>query len=185
MATGSSDALTPPSDPEPVGTTHAAGHGKWLSQRIKLERRRLALALALSLLLHTLLLTLTFGGYGLGIPGFGFPWQDRRIETPIFASYLFRRRSRRWNRTQRRPRSRRDRHGLRSLIWVGCWSCHTCPLRRPRGRQQQQRSCRGPVRVRRLLVQTQLPRPVQPLRKRVRAPSGPVTRRRRRLPNRP
>src|SRR4030095_11218 len=82
MATGSSDALTPPSDPEPGGTAHAAGHGKWPSKHISLERRRWTLALALSLLLHTLLLTLTFGGYGFGIPGFGFPWQDRRIEAP-------------------------------------------------------------------------------------------------------
>ena len=46
------------------------------------ERRRLALALLLSLLLHTLLLSLTFGGQELGLPGFGFPWQERRIEVP-------------------------------------------------------------------------------------------------------
>ena len=29
-----------------------------------------------------LLLSLTFGGQGLGFPGFGFPWQDRRIAVP-------------------------------------------------------------------------------------------------------
>ena len=46
------------------------------------EHRRLALALLLSLLTHTLLLSLTFGGQGRGLPGFGFPWQDRRIEAP-------------------------------------------------------------------------------------------------------
>ena len=46
------------------------------------ERRRLAFALLLSLLIHTLLLSLTFGGQGLGLPGFGFPWQERRIEVP-------------------------------------------------------------------------------------------------------
>ncbi|MBE0549310.1 MAG: hypothetical protein IH627_16990 [Rubrivivax sp.] len=46
------------------------------------ERRRLALALLLSLLIHTLLLSLTLGGQGLGLPGFGFPWQERRIEAP-------------------------------------------------------------------------------------------------------
>ena len=46
------------------------------------ERRRLAFALLLSLLIHTLLLSLTFGGQGLGPPGFGFPWQERRIEVP-------------------------------------------------------------------------------------------------------
>src|SRR4030095_5674807 len=82
MATGSSDALIPPSEPKPVGSPHVAGQGQWLSQCITLDRRRLALALALSLLLHTLLLTLTFGGYGLGLPGFGLPWQDRRIDAP-------------------------------------------------------------------------------------------------------
>ncbi len=49
---------------------------------MSLERRRLTLALLLSLLIHTLLLSLTFGGQGLGLPGFGFPWQDRRIEEP-------------------------------------------------------------------------------------------------------
>src|SRR6266496_4158495 len=46
------------------------------------ERRRLTYALLLSLLVHTLLLRLTFGGQGLWLPGFGFPWQDRRIEVP-------------------------------------------------------------------------------------------------------
>jgi len=46
------------------------------------ERRRLTLALLLSLLIHTLLLSLTFGGQGPGLPGFGFPWQERRIEAP-------------------------------------------------------------------------------------------------------
>jgi outer membrane biosynthesis protein TonB/uncharacterized protein YjbI with pentapeptide repeats len=44
------------------------------------EHRRLTHALLLSLLIHTLLLSLTFGGQGLWLPGFGFPWQDRRIE---------------------------------------------------------------------------------------------------------
>src|SRR5260370_13421682 len=44
------------------------------------ERRRLTHALLLSLLIHTLLLSMTFGGQGLWLPGFGFPWQDRRIE---------------------------------------------------------------------------------------------------------
>ncbi len=46
------------------------------------ERRRLTLALLFSLLIHTLLLSLTFGGQGLGLPGFGFPWRERRIEAP-------------------------------------------------------------------------------------------------------
>ncbi len=41
----------------------------------------LTLALLLSLLIHTLLLSLIFGGQGLW-PGFGFPWQARRVEAP-------------------------------------------------------------------------------------------------------
>jgi outer membrane biosynthesis protein TonB len=45
------------------------------------ERRRLTLALLLSLLIHALLLSLIFGGGG-WLPGFLFPWQDRRIEEP-------------------------------------------------------------------------------------------------------
>src|SRR6266568_2390319 len=52
------------------------------SLRKSVERKRLTHALLLSLLIHTLLLSLTFGGQGLGFPGFGFPWQDRRIEVP-------------------------------------------------------------------------------------------------------
>ena len=51
-----------------------------LRQRMTPERRRLAFGLLLSLLIHALLLTLTFNGQGVGLPGFGFPWQDRRAE---------------------------------------------------------------------------------------------------------
>ncbi len=51
------------------------------SKRMSPERRRLTHALLLSLLIHMLLLSLTFGGQG-WLPGFGFPWQDRRIEEP-------------------------------------------------------------------------------------------------------
>ena len=46
------------------------------------DRRRLSLSFLLSLLLHGLLLSLTFGGAGLGLPGFGLPWQERRAEAP-------------------------------------------------------------------------------------------------------
>ncbi len=46
------------------------------------ERRRLTLAFLFSLLIHTLLLSLTFGGQMLGLPGFAFPWRERRIEAP-------------------------------------------------------------------------------------------------------
>ncbi len=51
-------------------------------QRVNPERRRLTHALLLSLLIHALLLSLAFGGEGFGLPGFSFPWQDRRIEVP-------------------------------------------------------------------------------------------------------
>ncbi|MDP2369898.1 energy transducer TonB [Rhodoferax sp.] len=76
--TGSSDAPTPPAAPEPAGSAQATAHGQGLGP----EDRRLALGLFFSLLFHALLLSLTFGGQGLGLPGFGFPWQDRRIEAP-------------------------------------------------------------------------------------------------------
>lgn len=46
------------------------------------DGRRLTLAFLLSLLIHGMLLSLTFGGQGLGLPGFGFPWQERRVEAP-------------------------------------------------------------------------------------------------------
>jgi hypothetical protein len=39
-------------------------------------------SLLISLLVHGSLLSLTFGGQGLGLPGLGFPWQQRRIEAP-------------------------------------------------------------------------------------------------------
>ena len=42
----------------------------------------MASSLLLSLLIHGLLLSLTFGGQGLGLPGLGFPWQERRVEVP-------------------------------------------------------------------------------------------------------
>ena len=48
----------------------------------RVERRRRTLALLLSLLIHALLLSLSFGGQGLGLPGFSFPWQARRAEAP-------------------------------------------------------------------------------------------------------
>ena len=51
-------------------------------RRMNAERKRQALALLLSLLIHALLLSLTFGDQDLGLPGFGFPWRERRIEAP-------------------------------------------------------------------------------------------------------
>ncbi len=46
------------------------------------ERKPLTLALLLSLTIHALLLSLTFSGQGWGLPGLGFPWQERRAEAP-------------------------------------------------------------------------------------------------------
>jgi len=59
----------------------AAGLG-WRPVRCASPRKRLCLSLLLSLLAHALLLSLTFSGQEFGLPGFGFPWQDRRIEVP-------------------------------------------------------------------------------------------------------
>ncbi len=51
-------------------------------ERPSAERRRLPLSFLLSLLLHAPLLFLTFGDQELGLPGFGLPWQERRVEVP-------------------------------------------------------------------------------------------------------
>src|SRR5215475_1841365 len=45
------------------------------------EHRRLTVALLLSLLIHALLLNLTFGAGG-WLPGWLFPWQERRVDEP-------------------------------------------------------------------------------------------------------
>jgi len=42
----------------------------------------MAVALLSSVLIHTLLLSLTFGDQGLGLPGLGLPWRERRVEVP-------------------------------------------------------------------------------------------------------
>jgi hypothetical protein len=52
------------------------------------DHERLALALLVSLLIHMLLLSLTFGVEGRGLPGFGFPWRDRRIDAPALGVVL-------------------------------------------------------------------------------------------------
>ena len=66
----------------PKRSARTTGRWQWLSQPISRERGRRAFALLLSLLIHALLLSLTFGGQGLGLPGFGLPWRERRIEAP-------------------------------------------------------------------------------------------------------
>ena len=70
-----------PSDRLPASAVDAAGLG-WRPVRCASPRKRLCLSLLLSLLAHALLLSLTFSGQEFGLPGFGFPWQDRRIEVP-------------------------------------------------------------------------------------------------------
>ncbi len=71
---------TSPVHRKPAESSQAARHG--LIQHRSADRRRLTFALLLSLLIHVLLLRVTFGGQGLWLPGFAFPWQDRRIEVP-------------------------------------------------------------------------------------------------------
>ena len=45
-------------------------------------RTRLAGAVLVSLVVHLLLLGLSFGGQEWGLPGFGLPWRERRVEVP-------------------------------------------------------------------------------------------------------
>ena len=52
------------------------------------QPRRLSVAVAFSLALHALVLSLTIGGQGFGRPGFGFPWQERRVEVPDLQVFL-------------------------------------------------------------------------------------------------
>ena len=75
-------ALTPPSSPAAEQSHQAEARGQLRIQRMSSERWRMASSLLLSLLIHGSLLSLTFGGQGLGLPGLGFPWQERRIEAP-------------------------------------------------------------------------------------------------------
>lgn len=75
-------ALTPPSRPPARQSPQAAARRQPRIQRMSSERWRIASSLLLSLLIHGLLLSLTFGGQGLGLPGLGFPWQQRRVEVP-------------------------------------------------------------------------------------------------------
>ncbi|MGQ3417114.1 MAG: hypothetical protein ACT6UC_00005, partial [Hydrogenophaga sp.] len=77
-------APPPSSRPMPAGpslATETTARGPWAG--MDPERRRMTLALTFSLIFHALLLSLTFGGQGMGLPGFGFPWQERRAEVPV------------------------------------------------------------------------------------------------------
>jgi hypothetical protein len=59
-----------------VACRHLAG------QRPGELRRRQRLALLISLLVHGALLSLTFDDSAIGLPGLGWPWQERRAEVP-------------------------------------------------------------------------------------------------------
>lgn len=146
-STDSSDAPTPPSAPKPARSPQATAHDQRPNPRMGPERRRLALALLFSLLIHTLLLGLTFGGQELGLPGFGLPWQDRRIEAPICGSCCFRHRPGSQSQRSRRSQSRRNRHGSNRPLLPGRRRRHPCPLRLPLGRRQR-RSCQRSIRNR-------------------------------------
>ncbi len=75
-------ARTRPSAPTPARSPRSRRRGRPPNRRMRREDKRLALALLLSLLIHILLLGLTSGGQGVGLPGIGLPWRDRRIEAP-------------------------------------------------------------------------------------------------------
>ena len=53
-----------------------------MGDRTAPQCRRLGLALCLSLLLHAVLLSLTLWGDESGLPGFSFPWLERRGAVP-------------------------------------------------------------------------------------------------------
>ena len=71
-----------PLERPPVQTLPQELAERWRPRGMVSERRREALAWGVSLGVHLLLLGLTFGGQGLGLPGFGLPWQERRAEVP-------------------------------------------------------------------------------------------------------
>ena len=145
------------------------------------ERRRLTFALLLSLLIHTLLLSLTFGGQGLGLPGFGLPWRERRIEAPDLRVVLVPAQVTAAEPAGARSRSRCRRHRSSSLLPVGRPDTVRVPCADPgpggRGdRARAQADGAGQADGTRP-SQSQTPRPVRLLRKRLCAPKGPVTRR--------
>ncbi len=147
------------------------------------ERRRLTHALLLSLLIHTLLLSLTFGGQGLA-SGFRLPLAGSTD---------------RGTRSARRSRSGAGHsrgaggHAGRGAVAAGIGRAACCqwagadairvPCADPAADCTSERR-RRPIRGQRS-IQGQTPRPVRPLRKRLCAPIGPVTRRPRRSPRRP
>ena len=51
-------------------------------------RLRLSIALLLSLCCHAFILSLNFGAPGLGLPGFAFPWLERRVQASDITVWL-------------------------------------------------------------------------------------------------
>ena len=76
------DSTPRATDPVPAANPRADARGRSPNLPVDAYRARLPVAFLLSLLVHGLLFSLTLSGDGFGLPGFGFPWQQRRIETP-------------------------------------------------------------------------------------------------------
>ena len=151
-------ALTPPSSPPAKQSPQAAARRQPRIQRMSSERWRMASSLLLSLLIHGLLLSLTFGGQGLGLPGLGFPWQERRVEVPELRLVLVPARVTPAGPRSTRSRGQRSRHRSSRLLPVGVPRLRrrrphhsgACPRDRPsgqaEGRGQAGTKRRGPCR---------------------------------------
>ena len=154
------------------------------SQRMNSERRRLTYALLLSLLIHTLLLSLTFGGQGLGLPGFGFPWQDRRIEATDLSVVIVPAQV-----TAAEPAVTPIAEPLQQALVeqpVASGPALTSSVSRaPTQRQTAAAIVPTPIRGRWPIQGQTRRRPMRPLRKCPCAPIGALTRRPRRSPRRP
>ena len=175
-------ALTPPSSPPAKQSPQAAARTQPQIQRMSSERWRMASSLLLSLLIHGLLLSLTFGGQGLGLPGLGFPWQERRVEVPELRLVLV------------------PAPVTRAVAAVNSVAGPTqqASIEPPvaGGRAPTPPASPAPLRGRALEIvpaakpkqrpsQNETPWPLPPLRKRLHAPASPVTQCARRSPRRP
>jgi hypothetical protein len=81
-------ALTPSSSVLVEQSPKASARRQLRIERMSSERWRMGSSLLISLLIHGLLLSLTFGDQVLGLPGLGFPWQERRVQVPEFRLVL-------------------------------------------------------------------------------------------------
>ena len=70
----------------PFGATPVSH--QWLSPALSPDDRRLVFGLLISFVFHGLLLSLVVSGQGPGLPGFGLPWQVRRMEVPELSARL-------------------------------------------------------------------------------------------------